>query len=65
MQACMVFLLNGFGSTNLMLICSQFLLFANGACMGIFAGIVVVYTGIEKNSMDDPAPCSTIVAFFY
>ena len=30
--------------------------------MGIMAGIVVVYMGIEKNSMDGPAGCSAIVA---
>ena len=51
----MVLLLNGFGSTNLILIFGYFLLFANRACMGIITGIVVVYMGIEKNSMDGPA----------
>ena len=32
--------------------------------MGAVGGIVVVYTGIEKNFMDDTAHCSAIVAFF-
>ena len=44
---CMVFPVNGFGSTNLVFICSQLLLFANGACTGAVAGVAVVYTGIE------------------
>ena len=60
MQACVVLPLNSFGSTNLILIYGQFLL-ANGTCMGIIAGIVVVYMGIEKSSMDGPALCSAIV----
>ena len=63
-QACVVLLLNSFGSTNLILICGWLLLFANGACTGVVAGIVIVYTGIEKNSIDGPACCSAIVAFF-
>ena len=59
----MVLLLNGFGSTSLILICGHFLL-ANGACMGVIAGVIVVYMGIEKNSIYGPACCSAIVAFF-
>ena len=49
----MILPLNGFGSTNLIVICSQFLL-ANEAHTGVIAGVVVVYMGIEKNSMDGP-----------
>ena len=64
MQACVVLPLNGSGSTNFILICGQ-LLFSNDAYVGVVAGIVVVYTGIEKNSVDGPAYCSTIIAFFY
>ena len=63
MQACMVLPLNGFGSTNLILICGQ-LLFANGACVDVIAGVVLVYMAIEKNSEDGAAFCPTIVAFF-
>ena len=44
----MVFPLNSLSSINLILICGQFLLFANRACTGIIAGVVVVYLGIEK-----------------
>ena len=63
--ACVVLLLNGFGFACLILICGQ-LLFANGACMGIVVGvIVVVYMGMEKNSMDDLAYCSTIIASYF
>ena len=64
MQACVVLPLNGFGSTNLILICGWFLL-DNGARMGIIAGIVVIYMAIEKNSVDDLVCCSAIIAFFY
>ena len=42
----MVLPVNGFGSTSLILIFGQLLLFANGACKGIIAGIAVVYTWI-------------------
>ena len=62
--ACVVLPLNGFGSTSLILICGQ-LLFANGACMGIIVGvIVVVYMGMEKSSVDDLAYCSAIIASY-
>ena len=37
---------------------------ANGACMGAIASIVV-YIGIEKNSMDGPEHCSAIIATFF
>ena len=63
MQPCMVLSLNKLSPTNLILICSQFLL-ANGECMGIIAGIVVIYTGIKKNSMDSPEFCSAIIVSF-
>ena len=59
----MVLPLNGFSFTNLMLVCRQ-LLFANGAHIGVIAGIIVVYMGIKKNSMDGPAYCSDIVTSF-
>ena len=62
-QACMVLPLNGFGSINLRLIYSWLLSFANGACMGVVAGMVV-YMGMEKSSIDGPAYCSAIFAFF-
>ena len=32
--------------------------------MGIIAGIVGAYIGIEKNSVDGPACCSTIASSF-
>ena len=47
MRPCMVLPVNGFGSTSLILICGQLLLFANGARMGVIDGVAVVYTGIE------------------
>ena len=50
--ACMVLPLNGFGSNCFMLVYGWFLL-ANGAYICIIAGIV--YTSIEKISVDDPA----------
>ena len=53
--------LNGFGSNNLILICYWFL-FANGAHTGIMAGVVIVYTGMKKNSMNGPACYSAIIA---
>ena len=62
--ACIVLPLNGFGSTNLILICFQFLLFANKVRLGAVADIVVVYTCIEKNYMDGPECYSAIAAFF-
>ena len=40
-------LLNGFGSTSLILICSWLLLCANSAHIGLIAGVAVVYMGIE------------------
>ena len=43
----MVLPVNGFGSINLIFICSQLLLFANDAYVGVVAGIALVYTGIE------------------
>ena len=61
--ACVVLPLNGFGSTNLILIFGQ-LLFAFEACTGVIAGLIVICKGREKNSMDGPACCSTIVFFF-
>ena len=60
----MVLPLNGFGSANLILICGWFLLFTSGAHIGIVAGIVTVYTGIEENSVDGPTHCSVIFVFF-
>ena len=50
-------------NANACSIAHQFLL-ANGASMGVCAGIVVIYMGIEKNSVDGPACCSAIVASF-
>ena len=47
MQACVVFPLNSFGSTNLMFICSQMLIFINGACTSVITRVAVVYMGIE------------------
>ena len=47
MRACMVLPLNGFGSTYLIFICSQLLIFINGARIGVIAGVAVVYMGIE------------------
>ena len=46
MQPCMVLPVNGFSSAYSILICSWLLLFTNGACMGVIAGIAVVYTGM-------------------
>ena len=46
-RACVVLLLNGFGSASLILICGQLLVCINGACTGIIAGVAVVYTGTE------------------
>ena len=46
-QACVVLPLNGFGSTNLILICGQLLLCINGARAGVVAGVAIVYMGIE------------------
>ena len=43
----MVLLLNGFGSANLILICSQLLICINGSRTGVIAGDAVIYTGIE------------------
>ena len=60
----MVLLLNGFGSANLIQICGWFLFFANGACTGVIAGVIVIYMVIEKNSEDGSACCSAIFAFF-
>ena len=60
----MVLLLNSFVSINLILVCGHFLLFANRAYVDAIAGVSVVYTGIEKNSVDGPAYCSAIIAFF-
>ena len=45
--ACVVLRLSGFGSANLIFICGQLLLCANGACEGVVARVSVVYTGIE------------------
>ena len=59
----MVLLLNSSGSANLILICSQ-LLFANGACMGVIASVVVIYMGMEKNSIDDPIYYFSIITLF-
>ena len=47
MWACVVLPVNGFGFTNLILICGWLLLFSNGAYAGIIAGIAVVYMGTE------------------
>ena len=47
MWACVVLLLNGFGSANLILICSQLLICINGARTGVVVGVGVIYTGIE------------------
>ena len=44
--ACVVLPVNGLGSVNLILICGRLLLFPNGACTGVIAGVDVVYTGI-------------------
>ena len=46
-RACVVLPLNGFGSANLILICSQLLICINGAHTGVVAGVAVVYTGTE------------------
>ena len=32
--------------------------------MGVIAGVVVIYTSMEKNSIDCPLGCSTIIALF-
>ena len=64
-RSCVVLLLNGYGSNNLILICGHFLLFINGAWVGVIACVVVVYTGIKKNSMDGPTCRSATIAFFY
>ena len=45
---CVVLLLNCFGSTNLILICSQLLLCINIAHAGVIAGVAVVYMVIEQ-----------------
>ena len=63
-QACMVLLLNGFGSTNLILICSWLLICINGALAGVIAGVAVDYTVIEQRPIEGPAHCLIIVAFF-
>ena len=63
--ACVVLPVNGFGSDNLILICSWLLLFANGAYTGVIASIAVIYTGIEQNPMDSPACYSVNIAFYY
>ena len=47
MWACVVLPENGFGSTSLILTCGQLLLFANGAYVGIIAGVAVIYTAME------------------
>ena len=47
MRACMVLPLNGFGSTNLILICGWLLICINGARTGVVAGVAIVYMGIE------------------
>ena len=64
MWACVVLPLNCLGSANLILFCGQFLL-ANGAHSGVISGIVVVYIGIEKNSLHGPASWFAIVATFF
>ena len=64
MWACMVLPVNGFCSTNLIFICSWLLLFANGGCIGVIAGIAVVYMGMNLNPMDGPVHCSVIIAFY-
>ena len=46
-QACVVLPLNGFGSANLILICGQLLIYINGSCTGVIAGVAVIYMGIE------------------
>ena len=51
-----------FSSANLKLICSWFLL-ANGVCVGVIAS-VVIYKGVEKNSVDCPIYCSAIISSF-
>ena len=45
--ACVVLPVNGFGSTYLILICSQLLLFAKGACTSVITCVALVYIGIE------------------
>ena len=45
--ACVVLPLNGFDSTNLIFICGWLLIYINGACTGVIAGVAVVYTGIK------------------
>ena len=47
MRACVLLPLNGFGSVNLILICSRLLICINGARAGVVAGVAVVYTGID------------------
>ena len=46
-QACVVLPLNGFGSTNLILICGRLLLCINGLHAGVVAGVAVIYMGIQ------------------
>ena len=46
-QACMVLLLNSFGSAKLIFIFGQLLICINGARTGVLARVAVVYTGIE------------------
>ena len=64
MRACMVLPLISFGYANLILICTHFLLFANGSLVGIVSGDVVTYSGIKKNSVDGPGCGCAIVASF-
>ena len=64
MWACMVSPVNGFSSTNLILICGQLLLCANDACAGIIAGVALVYMGIVLNPVDGSACYLVIIAFY-
>ena len=64
MWICIVSPLNGFGSINLILICGHFLL-DNGACMGVVAGVIIIYTGIKKNSVDGLTCCSALPLLFF
>ena len=61
----MVLPLNDFSSANLILIYGWFLLFSNKACVGIISGVVAVYMGMKKSSMDGLEYCSAIIAFFF
>ena len=65
MRACMVLPLNGFGFANLILICGRWLIYINGACAGVVAGVAVVYMGIEYKPMEGPACWSVIIAFLF